>query len=159
MISMIRNLLSAAALVSLSACAATLSTVTDNSGSPGQSALPAAKLAFAPLSGPPPPVAEALAHSFANAASARNLNLAPYRKRRSAYVIKGFISVAPGRDGTTAVYVWDVLSPDLQRLHRIAGQVTDKRTADAPWTAFSQESLDLIAEQTLDRLALWLANR
>jgi hypothetical protein len=85
------------------------------------------------------------------------MTLAPYQGRKSDYVIKGFISVVPGDEGTTAVYVWDVLSPDLQRLHRISGQTTDPARAGDGWTALSQATLDRIAEQTLDQLAIWMA--
>lgn len=116
-------------------------------------------LAFAPLNGPPQPVADQLAQAFATAAVSRGLTLAPYRQRRSAYVVKGFISVVPGKNGTTAVYVWDVLSPDLTRLHRISGQSTDQQRMDDPWSALSPDTLQSIADDTADRLAIWVASR
>lgn len=116
-------------------------------------------LAFAPLNGPPQPVADQLAQAFATAAVSRGLSLAPYRQRRSAYVVKGYITVVPGKNGTTAVYVWDVLSPDLQRLHRISGQSTDRQRADDPWTALSPATLQSIADNTADELTIWLAAR
>lgn len=114
-------------------------------------------VAFAPLSGPPQPVADQLAQAFASASVSRGLALAPYRSRRSSYVVKGFITVVPGKNGTTAVYVWDVLSPDLQRLHRISGQSTDRRRADDPWSALSPATLQSIADNTADELTEWLA--
>ncbi len=121
-----------AAGLMLSACATPVSTVAGDPATAGRTLAEhsVSALAFAPLSGPPRPVADALAKSFADAAVARSLRLAPYRRRKSAYVIKGFISVTPGENGTIAVYVWDVLSPELKRLHRISGQVTEKATAD-----------------------------
>ena len=139
--------------VALSACETTGSNVSTGFGAANRT------LAFAPLSGPPQPVADQLAQAFATAAVGRGLTLAPYRKRRSAYVVKGFISVVPGKNGTTAVYVWDVLSPDLKRLHRISGQSTDRQRMDDPWSALSPDTLQSIADDTADRLAIWVASR
>ena len=144
-------LLSAA--VVLSACVSTGSNVSTGLGGATRT------LAFAPLNGPPQPVADQLAQAFATAAVSRGLTLAPYRRRRSAYVVKGFITVVPGKNGTTAVYVWDVLSPDLKRLHRISGQSTDKQRLDDPWSALSPDTLQSIADDTADRLAIWVAAR
>lgn len=138
-------------------CATTIPSVTSAHSSPGQAS--ARAIAFAPLSGPPPPVADRLATAFASASAERGMPLAPYRRNRSAYVVKGFMSVVPGEDGTTALYVWDVLSPDLKRLYRISGQTTDPARADDPWAALSQDSLDAIAGSTLDQLAVWMAAR
>ncbi len=140
-------------LLSLSACVSTGSNVSSGFGDSTRT------LAFAPLNGPPQPVADQLAQAFATAAVNRGLTLTPYRRRRSAYVVKGFITVVPGKNGTTAVYVWDVLSPDLQRLHRISGQSTDKQRADDPWSALGLETLRSIADDTADQLAIWVAAR
>ena len=148
-----------AAAVTLSACATSISTLAGNRASEAiPIEEPLSALAFAPVAGPPRPVADALARSFANAAVARKLTLAPYRRRTSAYVVKGFMSVSTGENGTMTVYVWNVLSPDLKRLHRISGQVTDEAVAGDPWTALSQKTLDTIADTTLDQLALWMAS-
>ncbi len=146
-----------ASLLAPGGCATTIPSVTTAHSAPGQAAPQA--IAFAPLSGPPAPVADRLAASFANASVERGITLAPYRRNRSAFVVKGFMSVVPGEDGTTALYVWDVLSPDLKRLHRITGQTTDPASAGDPWAALSQDSLDAIAGSTLDQLAVWMAAR
>jgi hypothetical protein len=152
-----RLILVASAFVLLGACASTIATVSDDPRT--TAAIGPQAIAFAPLSGPPRPVADKLASSFAGASLARGLPLAPYRSRNSAFVVKGFISVASGDDGTTAVYVWDVLDADLKRLHRISGQTTDPAKATDAWNALSQQTLDTIAEATLDQLALWMASR
>lgn len=138
-------------------CTTTVPTATANNTATANGRLQA--VAFAPLTGPPAAVADRLATSFANASAARELPLAPFRRRRSAYVVKGFMSVVPSDDGTTALYVWDVLSPDLKRLYRITGQTTDPASDDDPWNALSQETLDAIAGSTLDQLAGWLAGQ
>ena len=153
----VRLILIATALGLLGACASTISTVSDDPRLSAQTQQKA--IAFAPLSGPPPPVADRLAVSFADASLARGLPLSPYASGSSAFVVKGFMSVVPGAEGTTAVYVWDVLSPDLKRLHRISGQTTDPASASDGWSALSQQTLDTIAEATLDQLALWLADQ
>ncbi len=140
-----------------SGCATTIPTVSANGAASGNGGLHA--VAFAPLTGPPAPVADRLANSFASASAARELPLAPYRQRRSAYVVKGYMSVVSGEEGTTALYVWDVLSPDLQRLYRISGQATGPASDGDPWNALSQETLDAIAGSTLDQLANWMAGQ
>lgn len=149
------------ATLALSACVSTVSDKRASFGSNGRSGTESAApaLAFAPLDGPPQPVADQLAQAFATAAVSRGLTLAPYRQRRSAFVVKGFITVLPGKNGTTAVYVWDILNPDLQRLYRISGQSTDKRQADDPWAALGPETLQSIADNTADKLTSWLATR
>ncbi len=158
----VRNALVAIAIACLlSACASTITGMQEDGPPSPQSRYvrAAPRLAFAPLTGPPQPVADDLARSFAGAAMARGLVLAPYRRRGSAYVVKGFISVAPGRNKTTAVYIWDVLGPDLKRLHRISGQSTAVTRVQDPWAALGPETLDAIAGATLDELADWLATR
>jgi hypothetical protein len=152
-----RLILIASAVILLAACASTIGTVSDDPRT--TASISPQAIAFAPLSGPPPPVADRLATSFAGASLSRGLPLAPYRSRKSAFIVKGFISILPGDDGTTAVYVWDILDPDLKRLHRISGQTTDPAKAGDAWSALSQQTLDTIAETTLDQLALWMASR
>jgi len=148
-------------VIVLQGCAATVSTIADNRSvtEPMAARAGSPAYAFAPLSGPPAAVADRLAISFASASQARGLPLASYGNRKSALVIKGFISVVPGADGTTAVYVWDVLDANLKRLHRISGQTTDPAKAADGWDALSEKTLDTIAETTLDQLALWQAGQ
>ena len=66
-------------------------------------------------------------------------------------------ALAEGRQ-TTVVYVWDVLDASGNRLHRIQGQ--QKATGKGEgWVAVSGETMQSIADVTVNQLATWLAGR
>ena len=74
-----------------------------------------------------------------------------------AYILKGYFSEVSDGGATTVVYVWDVMGPAGNRLHRIQGQAR----ADGPggWSAVSAKTMQGIADRTIDELAQWLSAR
>lgn len=76
------------------------------------------------------------------------------------YVMKGYFSASREPAGTIVYYVWDVLDPLGNRLHRIFGQETARsgRGGDA-WSDVTPEAMQAIADRTVAELAAWLAAR
>lgn len=152
-------LLAFLALIPLAACNPAL-----NTGGPGASVSSSSKvttdarIAFAPLTGPPQKIADALAVEVARGATSRGIALANFQDATANYTMKGYLSAVAEDDGTLVVYVWDVLSPDLKRVHRIAGKIMIERKASDPWSAVDDKTLALVSQETLDKLTSWLAS-
>jgi hypothetical protein len=116
-----------------------------------------ARVSFAPLTGPPQPVADVLAEAVARQSAAHGLALAGFGDPAADYTIKGYLSAEADAAGTRAVYVWDVLDRDLKRLNRVSGAVTAPASAADPWAAVDAATLDELARQSVSALAAWLA--
>ncbi|WP_026380960.1 hypothetical protein [Afifella pfennigii] len=132
-----------------------------SSGGPGEpaSVVPGdTRIAFAPLSGPPQKVADELALVVASDATSRNIRLTPFKEGGASYTLKGYLSAVEDGDGTLLVYVWDVLSPDLQRVHRISGKVEIDRRAEDSWQVVDRAALAGLSAHTLDKLTAWLSS-
>jgi len=54
------------------------------------------------------------------------------------------------------IYVWDVLDPAGNRLHRIQGQQGASGKGEG-WAAVPPATMQAIADQTVDQLMIWLA--
>ncbi len=120
-------------------------------------AAPEGRIAFAPLTGAPQPVADRLAASIATASLQHNVPLAPFGDDDAAFVVKGYLSAVTEAQATRAIYVWDVLNSERARLNRITGSVAVPVTADNPWDAIGGATLDRVAAETVGALAAWRA--
>lgn len=116
-----------------------------------------ARIAFAPLTGAPQPVADVLAEAVARQSAEHGIALAPYGDSQADYTIKGYLSAEPAGAITRAVYVWDVLDRNLKRLHRVSGDVTAPVATADPWAALDPAALDELARQSMAALAAWLS--
>jgi hypothetical protein len=115
------------------------------------------RFAFAPLTGAPQPVADRLAAAIATASLRLNVPLAPFGEPNGAYIVKGYMSAVTQADTTQAIYVWDVLDSERNRLNRITGTIEIPATADNPWDAIGGATLDKVAAETVGALAAWRA--
>ena len=90
-------------------------------------------------------------------AGERGLTLVPNTENNYTHVLKGYFSAFSENGKTTVVYVWDVLDPSGNRLHRIQGQeaVAVDGGSDA-WAAVPPEAMERIADRSVDSLALWI---
>ncbi len=59
---------------------------------------------------------------------------------------------------TTVIYVWDVLDPGGNRLHRIQGQAKAKGRGEG-WAAVPPAIMQAIADRTIDDFAQWLSTQ
>ena len=78
---------------------------------------------------------------------------------RGAITMKGHLTAEPTANGTTVVYVWDVVSPDGTQTHRITGQETipGGNTVADPWAAVDDSAMQRIAVETTDQLSLFIS--
>ena len=70
-----------------------------------------------------------LTQRFAVRARERGIGLVGSTDPATTHVLKGYFSAIPEAQDTTVIYVWDVLDPSGNRLHRIQGQMKDEGTA------------------------------
>ena len=69
--------------------------------------------------------------------------------------LRGFFSVNDDGAETRVVYIWDVLSPQGRRLHRIQGQERLPASGGDAWRAVSTGTMERIGRSTIDRFADW----
>jgi hypothetical protein len=71
--------------------------------------------------------------------------------------MKGYFSALTDNDQTTVIYVWDVLDPAGNRLHRIEGQQKAPPGRGEGFAAVTEGTMKTIADQTIDQLVTWLS--
>lgn len=69
-------------------------------------------------------------------------------------VVRGYFSAVVDNGETAIVFVWDVVDPAGTRVHRIQGQ--HKEPGTGGWTTVGQQTMEAIADRTIDELAAWL---
>lgn len=128
--------------------------------SPAQSAAALAKtrLQIAPIVGATVEAATPLTERLALRARERGIKLAGAQS--PTHMIKGYFSAITEGGDTTVIYVWDVYDPAGNRLHRINGQqkAPSVKGGEA-WSAVSPETMQAIADTTINQLAAWLGSR
>ncbi|TKD15799.1 MAG: hypothetical protein E5W98_33445, partial [Mesorhizobium sp.] len=76
------------------------------------------------------------------------------------HVLKGYFSTMSEGKDTTVIYVWDVYDPAGNRLHRINGQQkAPSVNGGEGWAAVAPETMQAIADQTIDQFATWLGGQ
>lgn len=73
------------------------------------------------------------------------------------HILKGYFSTITDGGRTTVIYVWDVLDPAGNRLHRIQGQENATGGTGEGWAAVTGSTMEAIADRTMNELAAWLA--
>ncbi|PYE87347.1 hypothetical protein [Phyllobacterium leguminum] len=115
------------------------------------------KLQVAPIVGAPVSVVTPLSQRLVADAKTLGVTLAAATEAGQAYVMKGYFSALAENGQTVVVYVWDILDPAGNRLHRIQGQ--EKVTGSAPdtWSAVPASAMEAIATRTMQEYTTWLA--
>src|SRR5690606_28311220 len=109
--------------------------------------------------GAPSAASEPLAARLASRANARGITLVSAQGPSATYVMKGYFSAIADPSETTVIYVWDVVDGAGNRVHRIQGQAkTPGKSADG-WSSVEPQTMEAIADQTVDQLASWLVSR
>lgn len=73
--------------------------------------------------------------------------------------MKGYFSAISEDGVTTVIYVWDVVDDSGTRLHRIQGQQRADGGQGEGWSAVQDETMEAIADATMNQLVAWLASR
>lgn len=119
-----------------------------------------AKVQFAPAVGAPTESVNPLAARLTARAAQRGIGLAAAGDATATHVMRGYFSAFTEQSETTVVYVWDVLDPGGNRLHRIQGQQKVPAGAQGSgWSSVTPQAMEAIADRTVDDLATWLASR
>jgi hypothetical protein len=118
-----------------------------------------ARVQIAPIVGATVEAAGPLSERIAAKARERGLKLAGSGDASTTLVLKGYFSAITEAKTTTVIYVWDVLDPAGNRLHRIQGQQKAPATNGEGWSSVSAPTMQSIADQTVDQLAAWLSAR
>jgi hypothetical protein len=118
-----------------------------------------ARFAFAPITGAPAELLMELSDELSQDAATRSLVLVPYGDAAADYSIKGYLSAVGGSSGTVLVYVWDIVDRDGNRLHRLSGQESSNQSAPDPWLGVTSNTLELVAQRTIDGLAAWVSQQ
>jgi hypothetical protein len=117
-----------------------------------------ARIQFAPVIGAAAEAVPALSTRLRARASQRGVTVAGSGDPAVTHVMKGYFSAFTDRGETTVIYVWDVLDPAGNRLHRIQGQQTETGTGGEGWNAVTAPTMEAIADRTVDELAVWLSS-
>jgi hypothetical protein len=117
------------------------------------------RLQFAPVVGATVQAATPLAQRISARASQRGMAITAGGANPPTHLVKGYFSAITEGGQTMVIFVWDVLDPAGNRLHRIQGQETVGAVAPDPWSAVPAATMETIAERTIDDLSGWLASQ
>jgi len=144
------------------------SAATANSGTTASAAAPsAAELAaiapkthiqFAPIIGATTEAVGPLSQRLAADAKADGISIIPANTQGATHILKGYFSAFTEGQKTTVVYVWDVLDPSGNRLHRIEGQEVTGSDKGTGWSSVSPALMEKIADDTMRQFTAWLVN-
>jgi hypothetical protein len=157
----------APALFLLFACA-TLGGCVDVAGDPpnpdarpefvrrGDANMAGATLAVVSVDGAPDDLSEHFSQRLAEAAAARQIAVAAPANAR--YLVRGYLTASPVEGGVAVDFVWDVFTPDKQRVQRISDTIAVRGSGDDAWAMVSDAALDSVAAKCADDLAAYLSN-
>jgi hypothetical protein len=118
-----------------------------------------ARINFAPIVGATVEAAGPLSERLALKARERGITLARSGEPGTTHVLKGYFSAITEGKKTTVIYVWDVLDPSGNRLHRIQGQKAVAAGNATGWASVPSGTMLEIADGTVDELVAWLGAR
>ncbi len=116
-----------------------------------------AKVQFAPVVGATSEASAPLAARLAARAGARGITLVGAGDSSATHVMRGYFSAISDNGQTTVIYVWDVVDGAGTRIHRIQGQARSPSTTGG-WADIGAQTMEAIADQTVDQLAAWLVS-
>ena len=132
-------------------------TMPQGDGSPIAAVLMPSRIQFAPIVGSTLEAVTPLTQRLAERAHERGIGLAG-KGGDATHMLKGYFSAISEGGATTVIYVWDVLDPSGNRLHRIQGQAKANGRGEG-WPAVPAATMKGIADRTIDDFAQWLSTR
>lgn len=123
-------------------------------------AIPAqTRVHLAPVIGAADDVAAPLSARFAVRARETGLQMVAAGDSSATHVLRGYFSAFTENGRTTVIYVWDVVDPTGNRVHRIQGQQQAAAGGGDGWAAVQPAVMEQIADRTVEQLAAWLSSR
>jgi hypothetical protein len=121
-------------------------------------AISGTRMQFAPMIGAPVAQVTALSRRLTLRAKEKNLAIFPASEKNVTHILKGYFSLLNEGGRLTVLYVFDVIDPSGNRLHRISGQETaGAAAAKASWESVPGALMEKIADRTMDEFAVWRA--
>ncbi len=116
----------------------------------------AARIRIAPVIGASASVLPSLSEHLAAHAGQNGLTIIQ-AESSATHTLRGYFSTITDNGRTTVIYVWDVLDPAGNRLHRIQGTQVATGGDGEGWAAVTPSVMETIANRTIDELVSWLA--
>ena len=113
------------------------------------------RIRFMPVIGAPVNAVTPLSRQLAVEARNRGLAIVSASDPGGEHVLKGYFSADNFGGQTTVFYVWDVLDPAGNRLHRIQGQEATAGGAGDPWASVPADVMERIAARSIAEYAAW----
>jgi len=113
------------------------------------------RIRFTPVIGAPVNAVTPLSRQLAVEARNRGLAILSASDPGGEHVLKGYFSADNFGGQATVFYVWDVLDPAGNRLHRIQGQEATAGGSGDPWASISAEVMERIATNSIANYAAW----
>lgn len=120
---------------------------------------PSARVFFAPVIGATEEAGALFSTRLRSSAPSGGLTLASADDGSASYMMRGYFSAISEGPQTTVIYVWDVLDPSGNRVHRIQGQERAPTGTGEGWAAVQPATMEAIADRTVQELSQWLAAR
>lgn len=149
---------STTATAAADAAAAPAGVIPPGDGGPVSGISTPSRIQFAPIVGSTVEAATPLTQELAKRARERGIGIAGSGGTGATHILKGYFSAMTEGGSTTVIYVWDVLDPAGNRLHRIQGQAKADGGGDG-WSAVPAATMQAIADRTIDEFAQWLSAR
>ncbi len=115
-----------------------------------------ARLAVAPIVGPPDATSRALQTQVAAALERQKITVAKLPTDASDYTLRGYVVAAKEKASTKISYIWDVTDPTGKRVNRITGEEVAAGAGGDTWAAVSPAVIDQISNKTATQVAGWL---
>jgi hypothetical protein len=116
----------------------------------------AATVAIVSVEGPPADLSAHFSQSLDEAAAARRIAVASPAKAR--YLVRGYLTASPIEGGAEVDLVWDVFTPDKQRVQRLSDAIAVRGAGDDAWAMIGDAGLDSVAAKSADDLSAYLSN-
>jgi hypothetical protein len=119
-----------------------------------------AKIAVAPIVGPPDATSRALQTQVVAALERQKITVAKQPADPSDYTLRGYVVAAKEKTSTKVSYIWDVTDPSGKRVNRITGEeVAAGAGSKDTWAAVTPPMIDQIAAKTATQVSGWLPSQ
>lgn len=119
-----------------------------------------AKMAVAPIVGPPDATSRALQSQVVAALEKQKISVAKQPTDPSDYTLRGYVVAAKEKASTKISYIWDVTDPSGKRVNRVTGEeVSAGAGSKDTWAAVTPTMIDQIANKTATQVSAWLPSQ
>jgi hypothetical protein len=119
-----------------------------------------AKMAVAPIVGPPDATSRALQTQVVAALERQKVSVAKQPTDPSDYTLRGYVVAAKEKASTKISYIWDVTDPSGKRVNRVTGEeISAGAGSKDTWAAVTPTMIDQIANKTATQVSTWLPSQ